>query len=180
MPKAHDDWTVVPNLWGLVVAPPGYMKSPALSEAMKPLYRLEGEANKEFVAAYASWKLEKERTATAKAAAKMAAITKLKKDSGAEIALIPADPDEPTATRYCVNNFSLEALGEVLIANPNGVLAFSDEIHGLLMMAQKPGNEGLNDFLLSAWNGDGAFNLDDEANVFGATSDDDAERAGFE
>lgn len=39
MPKAHDDWTVIPNLWGVVVAPPGYMKSPALSEVMKPLHR---------------------------------------------------------------------------------------------------------------------------------------------
>src|SRR5262249_15023026 len=39
-PKRQDDWTVVPNLWGLVVGRPGIMKTSALQEALKPLYRL--------------------------------------------------------------------------------------------------------------------------------------------
>ena len=39
-PKARDDWAVVPNLWGLIVGRPGVMKSPALSEMLKPLHRL--------------------------------------------------------------------------------------------------------------------------------------------
>src|SRR5262249_32168634 len=33
-PKRHDDWLVVPNLWGLVIGRPGVMKSPALAEAL--------------------------------------------------------------------------------------------------------------------------------------------------
>ncbi|MBN8474509.1 DUF3987 domain-containing protein [Sulfuritalea sp.] len=160
MPKAHDDWTVVPNLWGMVVAPPGYMKSPALSEVMKPLHLLESEAHREYEIARAAWEIQKECTAIANSAAKSATLAKLKRDPAAEIAAAQPEPDEPIAIRYCVNNFSLEALGEVLMGNPHGVLAFSDEIHGLLMMAQKPGNEGLNDFLLSAWNGDGSFTFD--------------------
>ena len=40
-PKARDDWQVVPNLWGAVVGRPGVKKSPALSEALKPLHRLQ-------------------------------------------------------------------------------------------------------------------------------------------
>jgi hypothetical protein len=36
-PKKYDDWRVVPNLWGVVVGRPGVMKSPALSETLKPL-----------------------------------------------------------------------------------------------------------------------------------------------
>jgi putative DNA primase/helicase len=40
-PKARDDWQVVPNLWATVVGRPGVKKSPALSEALKPLHRLE-------------------------------------------------------------------------------------------------------------------------------------------
>ena len=159
-PKANDDWTVVPNLWGCVVAPPGFMKSPALTEVMKPLHRLESEAHHAYEAAHTAWEAAKERTAIAKHAAKLVATNKLKKDPKAEITASLDEPDEPLATRFTVNNFSLEALGEVLKANPKGVLAFSDEIHGLLMMSQKPGNEGLNDFLLSAWNGDGAFTFD--------------------
>jgi len=36
-PKTKDDWAVVPNLWGAIVGRPGVMKSPALSEVLKPL-----------------------------------------------------------------------------------------------------------------------------------------------
>jgi hypothetical protein len=158
-PKAHDDWTVVPNLWGGVVAPPGYMKSPALSEVMKPLHRLESEAHREHVSELTEWAAAKERIKLRNRAHEQLTVSKIKKKDTDLPELLP-EPEEPVATRYTVNNFSLEALGEVLLGNPNGVLAFSDEIHGLLLMAQKPGNEGLNDFLLSAWNGDGAFTFD--------------------
>lgn len=159
-PKAHDDWTVVPNLWGLVVAPPGYMKSPALSEVMRSLHRLENEAHREYESKQAEWIIEKERIATANSAIKSANLAKLKKDSNAEIGAFLPEPNQPIPTRYCVNNFSLEALGEVLMGNPNGVLAFNDELYGLLKMSEKPGNEGLHDFLLSAWNGDMPFTFD--------------------
>ena len=34
-PKRHDDWTVVPNLWGMGVLPPGWLKTYALEEPME-------------------------------------------------------------------------------------------------------------------------------------------------
>src|SRR5262245_4204219 len=40
-PKRQDEWLVVPNLWGLIVGPPGYLKSPMLHEVLKPINRLE-------------------------------------------------------------------------------------------------------------------------------------------
>jgi putative DNA primase/helicase len=43
-PKRHDDWTVVPNLWGAVIGRPGVLKSPAVEETLRPLRRLEAEA----------------------------------------------------------------------------------------------------------------------------------------
>ncbi len=159
-PKVHDDWTVIPNLWGMVVAPPGYMKSPALTQVMGPLHKLERDANHEHDNAMAAWAMEKERIAIANSAAKSVALGKLKKDPTAEIGGVMAEPDEPIARRYVVNNFSLEALGEVLMGNPDGVLAFNDELYGLLKMADKPGNEELHAFLLTAWNGDSGFNFD--------------------
>jgi len=103
---------------------------------------------------------EKERIDMTNSAIKSANLTKLKKDSAADIEAFLSEPDEPMPTRYCVNNFTLEALGEVLMGNKSGVLAFNDELHGLLKMSEKPGNEGLHDFLLSAWNGDGPFTFD--------------------
>ena len=43
-PKRHDDWTVIPNLWGMLVGSPGEKKSPALKEALAPLRDLERDA----------------------------------------------------------------------------------------------------------------------------------------
>ncbi len=42
-PKEKDDWLVVPNLWGGIVAKPGKLKSPALEAIIKPLAKLETE-----------------------------------------------------------------------------------------------------------------------------------------
>ena len=43
-PKRADDWTVIPNLWGLAVGRPGLMKSAALAEALTPLAPLTADA----------------------------------------------------------------------------------------------------------------------------------------
>ncbi len=49
-PKEHDRWTVVPNLWGALVARPGSLKSAAMSEALRPLQRLAYEARQRYEA----------------------------------------------------------------------------------------------------------------------------------
>ena len=48
-PKNRDNWIVVPNLWGALVARPGLMKSPVIKEAMRPLQRLVTQAQKDFI-----------------------------------------------------------------------------------------------------------------------------------
>ena len=37
-PKQQDDWTEVCNLWGLIIARPGFMKSPTVSEILRAAY----------------------------------------------------------------------------------------------------------------------------------------------
>lgn len=155
-PKQYDDWTVVPNLWGAVIALPGFMKSPALTEAMKPLYHQERIAYQKYKAQHREWEIEKECIEVKNKAIK----SDLKKNTKEPVDEIQPIPEEPIPVRYCVNNFSLEALGEVLIGNPYGVLVFNDELYGLLKLTEKKGNEGLHDFLLSAWNGDSPFTFD--------------------
>lgn len=159
-PKQSDNWTVVPNVWGVVVAPPGYLKSPALTEIMKPLNRIEGRAYQEYEAKRKEWMKEKERIDVINSAIKSKYTAELKKSLNARPPEIESVPDEPIQKRYCVNNFSQEALGEVLMGNPNGVLVFNDELYGLLKMTEKRGNEGLLDFFLSGWNGDSPFTFD--------------------
>ena len=46
-PQMRTDWIEIPNLWGAFVGRPGWLKSPAMGEALKPLHRLEAEASKE-------------------------------------------------------------------------------------------------------------------------------------
>ena len=42
-PKAKDhSWTVVPNLWGLLIGSPSSMKSPAMDSALKHISKMEG------------------------------------------------------------------------------------------------------------------------------------------
>ena len=41
-PKANDTgWVVVPNLWGGIIAPPGFMKSPVIQAATRPLNQIQ-------------------------------------------------------------------------------------------------------------------------------------------
>jgi hypothetical protein len=46
-PKRHDDWRVVPNLWGAIVGRPGIMKTPALQESCSHVAMLEKQARQE-------------------------------------------------------------------------------------------------------------------------------------
>ena len=60
-PKRHDDWLVVPNLWGGIVGKPGVMKSAAISEPTKPLRALEAKAREHFQEAAARAEAERAR-----------------------------------------------------------------------------------------------------------------------
>ena len=58
---AFDNWTVTPNLWGLAVGVPGVMKSPALSEGLRPLERLQNELATGEQARHDVWKIDQQR-----------------------------------------------------------------------------------------------------------------------
>jgi len=43
-PKVADtSWKVVPNLWGGIIGPPGFMKSPVIQCAIRPLNKIQTE-----------------------------------------------------------------------------------------------------------------------------------------
>jgi len=162
-PKCQDDWTVVPNLWGLVVGRPGLLKSPALAEAMKPLHRLERLAGDAFKLA----QLEADALAEVREQQKQVNRAKVRAllKSGASpteiAALVYAAEDKgPTRRRYVVNDSSVEKLGELLNENPTGLLVFRDELLGLLSALDRDGQEGARHFYLEAWNGTGRFCYD--------------------
>jgi hypothetical protein len=65
-PMTEDDWTVVPNMWGMAIGRPGIMKSPAIEEALRPLKRLAATARENHKVAMEKWlvsaKVEKMRS----------------------------------------------------------------------------------------------------------------------
>ena len=163
-PKRQDDWTVVPNLWGLAVGPPGSMKSPALAEALRPLRRLITDAQ----ARYEEHRLaQRIRVAEQKArrhdlARRLGdAVASQEPTEAPQERVEPARRDPPPVElRYLVNDTTVEKLGELLNHNPNGLLLFRDELSGFLHTMDRPGHENDRAFYCEAWNGTGAYTYD--------------------
>lgn len=161
-PKRQDDWLEVPNLWGAIVGRPGVMKSPALRAAMQPLARLERKAREAYDVEIADWQRGQELQKLKREGAKAKIVGRFKKgeDVGTDALPDECTEDQPQARRYVVNDCSVEALGEILRGNPNGTLAYRDELIGLLKSLDKEGNEGARGFFLSAWSGTDAYTFD--------------------
>lgn len=165
-PKRHDDWLVVPNLWGAAVGRPSVLKSPALKVPMDMLSRLEMTAKKDHEQETREYKTRaliakeeaKQEEATLKQALKNAS-----KDEVTEIAgrIVDAESEDPPARRrYVTNDSTVEKLGELLAANPRGILVFRDELSRFLQTFNKEGREGSRRFYIEAWDGTGRFTFD--------------------
>ncbi len=159
-PQRKTEWCEVPNLWGLVIGPPGAMKSPAMSEAMKPIRRLEAQARINNEAALAAHEQAVEENKLRREVAAKRAREALKKDAGAAIQLCLDEPKEPKAKRYIVDDATYEKLGEILADNPNGVLAFRDEIVSLLRTLDREEYAAARGFFLAAWGGMSGYTFD--------------------
>ena len=163
-PKLHDDWSVVPNVWALLIGPPGIMKSPAQADGLRPLRALSAAAREAFNLEKAEYDI---KAAAAKARtenSKKEAARLLTKDKGADIVNLfkPQQPDgeEPTLKRYITTNATYEALGVIMQQNPNGVLVDRDEMLSLLDRLDEEGHADERGFYLSGWNGDAPYTVD--------------------
>jgi len=162
-PKRADDWTVIPNLWGLAIGRPGLMKSAALAEALKPLHPLITDAH----IAYEQHRAA-HRFRHAEHRARQQALTRRLRDAvehaestdGLRYAFDLSEPAAPSERRYLVNDATVEKLGELLNHNPNGLLLFRDELSGFLRLMDRPGHENDRGFYCEAWNGGGAYIYD--------------------
>ena len=161
-PKARDDWQVVPNLWGLIVGRPGVMKSPALGEVLKPLHRLESTEREQWQLAHEAWELDtKVAELASKANERQAANLAAKDPAKARALLAPTDqPTEPTMRRYVVSDSTVEALADLLVKNPWGLLIYRDELHGLLCSMDRQGQEGARGFYLTGYDGNQGHPVD--------------------
>ena len=162
-PKRHDNWTIVPNLWGCIVGRPSSTKSPALDLAIAPLRKLESLERKTHTDAVTEWKGRKTLADIDGKKAKDE-IRKARNDlERLELAkLLNAAEDEPAPIerRYSTSDATVEKLGELLAANDRGILTVRDELVGFLRGMDRDGQEGARSFYLESFNGTGGFTYD--------------------
>ena len=162
-PMRHNDWTVICNLWAAVVGNSGVMKSPTLSAGLSPIKQLQAWAYEIYNTLVAEYAAQDEIAKLQKSVAKSEVKKKLSKDKSADVAAILKSDnggDAPILKRYITNNASYEALGELLIENPNGLMHEADEIIGLLKQLDAGGQEVARSFYLTAADGDKPYTFD--------------------
>ena len=168
-PKLRDNWVIVPNLWGVTIGGSGIMKSPNRNEVLKPLKQLQVDISqdiakqneeiiKELNAMFAGEEIKKSVRRTE-------ARNRLKKDTDADISDLisheaKSEVKEKTPPRFITNDATVEALGQLLIENPNGMLFEADELIGLLKNLDKQGQEGARAFYLTAADGNQSYTID--------------------
>ena len=159
-PKANDTgWVVVPNLWGGIIAPPGFMKSPVIQAATRPLNQIQTEWRQEHEEALKDYAREKEEYELRRAAWKEQYKAASKKGKAAPDR--PEDePEEPKLRRLIVNDATFEALHQTMSENPAGILVIRDELTGWWSQLDRAGREGERAFCLQAWNGDTGHTID--------------------
>jgi hypothetical protein len=159
-PKAADaSWTVVPNLWGAIVASPGTMKSPVISTITAPARAIEEE-----------WRSEYENAMREHADAKVLAdvqmnawkqrATQACKKGESPTPPPTQDLDEPSPRRLITGDSTFESLHQLLAHNPGGVLVLRDEVSGWLAGLDRQGRESERAFYLECWSGDTGFTID--------------------
>lgn len=164
-PKQHDSWKVTPNLWSMVIGRPGVMKSPALSEALAPLRRIETQRRAEHEEAQNAYKvnitLSKLSKDDTEAKAKKALKAGKKEEAEALLKSHQAEEESPPQlSRLIVNSANVPTLVQLMSVNPWGLLLERDELIGLLSDMDKQGNEDYRSFLLTAFDGDKPYTLD--------------------
>ncbi|MBL4775941.1 MAG: DUF3987 domain-containing protein [Mariprofundus sp.] len=154
-PKAHDDWLVVPNLWGALVGRPSTMKSPAITAATAGVDGLVKEARSEFAEACSQAEINGMIYDAEKKSFKDA-ITKAVVGGKDIPTAKPEKPSQPVEQRYITNAGTVENLIKLLSENENGIIQLRDELMGWIRSMDNPSSQDARSFYLEAWNGTGS------------------------
>jgi hypothetical protein len=159
-PQEFGDWAEVPNVWGMIIGRPGWLKSPAVSEVGAPIRKLEAEARKKYDADMARYEAEKRLYDMKVKSAEKAAQKAIDAGENVGIDFMPQPPREPTRRRYAVNDTTYEKLGVILSENPNGVMVLRDELMSLLQYLDSEERANALGLYLEGWNGKSGYEFD--------------------
>ncbi|MQW93381.1 DUF3987 domain-containing protein [Acinetobacter wanghuae] len=165
-PKANDDWMIIPNLWGGIVAPPSSKKSPAFDAGTYPIKQLVAEAKKKF-----------ENDIQENGADSFVLDTKIKQCKNKLAEAVKSEDKElestlraelmelgkvstlqPILRRYSTNDATPEALAEIEKSNPNGILVLRDELTGWFDSVDK--EPSARAFFLEGFDGNKPYQFD--------------------
>jgi len=159
-PKREDNWTEYANLWGMLIGRPSMKKSPAMNAGFAGLYKLEKKAAENYAKDIEQHQQNMVIAEMRNKQIKHNIAAALKKDLYAAVDARLDEPAEPVLVRYTSNNFSPEAVVEVLRYNPNGLLCWEDELIGLLKRWSKDGQEDSRGLFLQNWSGKMPYTTD--------------------
>jgi len=133
-PKRHDPtWTESARLWVAIIGDPSAKKSPGISKAMRPLFKIDQQWREETARALSEWQSDCDALG-----------------KGEE------PPPRPAEKRLILNDATVEKMGDILSkSEPRGILSYQDELTGWLssMDAYKNGAGKDRAAWLEAFNG---------------------------
>lgn len=162
-PQAHTPWAEPFNLFGCVIGSPSALKTPAISEVLQPLRRIEKRLNDEYHNALAKHEMDMNAHAVEQDVAQRQAkklFTEGKRDEANTLLASVAPPNPPIHRRLLVGNTTVERLGEICRDNPDGVLVECDELVTLLNDLAAPEKELARGFFMFGWSGDKPYTFD--------------------
>lgn len=162
LPKAQDDWLVIPNLWGAVVGRPSLLKSPSIEEVLRPLEELIKEANQKYQDTLREYEQQQMWVEAQKGAQKEEMKKAARKRDSLKMPVIEnlKTAPKPLLKRYKTEDATVEKIGEILCENLQGILVHRDELIGWLKNLEKYGREGDRAFFLESWSGTGSYTVD--------------------
>lgn len=165
-PQRHTNWQEAGNTWGCVVARPGSLKSPAATEALAPLRRLEARAAEEHQvalsrhhAAETLFKLEQEEAEKSARAALRGSSADPRGMAMNTLSAL-AEPEPPAERRYLTSDVTAEKLGEICRDNPNGIMVHRDELLSLFTDLDQSEKAPARGFFLTGWSGMDGYTFD--------------------
>lgn len=183
-PRGYDDeWAEVANLWGLIIAKAGALKTPAIKEVLKPLERLNAKAHAAFT--------EETKVYRAKEEAHKGIVSGLKRSTANQLAngniepkhttgavsgnpldIVDTDalekailsaPNAPVLRRHIVRAVgSGVRLIKILSENPQGVLSVQDEMVSTMHALSTANDPAQRSVWLQSWNGSGPVEYESE------------------
>lgn len=166
-PEINTDWTEVANLWGVIVGPPGAMKSPAVAEAFAPLRQFEAAAATNYEREKEDYDRQQWFFEAQEKQARGSIMSRLKDPEDGAVKFDALNlhrelgpPEPPVQKRFIVNDATPEKLGELCRSNPMGMMYHRDELLSLFKDLEQEEKATGRAFMMTAWSGQDAYTFD--------------------